>query len=1085
MPYVMEARENYSAALVAGFNAGTPTAPLHCYADQQDVGLNFDAGRRRIMYSIQIATADITVNNTGFTLWDGEASVANGGNVNTVEKWNFWIGEKNIDTDAVVFYQCYNVANTVPVGVGSNSDGTITFAANPTNGLNIVLNGVTWTFVTSGAGAAQTNIGVDLAATLLQLSWDLNNSVNAGIDVAFYTAYPSVTGNLIHIQFLAPGAGGDAYTLAIGTAASAVSGATLSGGTNAHSDGTWRRMTTDMDAYSAFEVPVMVDPYTNNVWIHVFSCFVYRFALSDSFQQKISPLRPRFNVNNPLYPIGITQTWAYSFEQEIFSSPSPHRNTLYLVPAGITSAETALDELLSYAQFVFPTSINTSYFRWCMDHSGHAYFISGQLSGGKNYKLWKFTPPTVVGGKPTTGGGFTDVTPWASNTGPNTDNAAYTSDGGGNPYNQATNSRNNIMYLPATQEFVIITQNYQYENPASTGNFDFDLTFFDCTFYNTGDLSFDYHHAFVTGYMTADWKPTNLAGAAYAVYLVNEHNLYLGESDFLYTGASYTSRWFAFLVFPVTAGVVETNFNFLRTVLVKYTFTSHAAPLVVQVVDEGGWDTAYTTYGATILPNDSPPLADPVPVVANSFVYPGQGFLSDLYVADSGIYDATTESFWYSGATPNMYTLNPIFTPRSLLNGGTVFGSGTAPLPPFLRLQFSPAPPRPLNGPAFFVERMDNRIWNAAEDTWCVDCGLTTYLPTPNAALTASSATGAGIPTAITDLFGGQGYSVMTTAAIEDPTGVAAVVSLTIASGIITGATIIGGFGYTDPQLVFNDPTQLGMGATGTVVLDNSATFTADTAVFSGGDVGSVIRMGGGAATVTTFTDSTHVIANITTPITVTIPNSGGVPATAVAGAWSLAPQVTVVGGLHHLVGFTVTGVADGDPIPPQVVATNGTITLATPASLVTVGLPFLPQFQSLYLDSGNPTIQGQRKKIAGVTVRLDASGVAGIEGGSNQLDGAAQSPPSIEVPWTQMVPFKLPPNQGEPPFGSTIAPLWTGDVRAPVKGGFAKPGQIALQQTLPLPMNILAIVPEGLEGDTPEQTYQPEQPRGKPRGQK
>ena len=49
-----------------------------------------------------------------------------------------------------------------------------------------------------------------------------------------------------------------------------------------------------------------------------------------------------------------------------------------------------------------------------------------------------------------------------------------------------------------------------------------------------------------------------------------------------------------------------------------------------------------------------------------------------------------------------------------------------------------------LYGNAYVIERMDNRIWNSIEDCWCVDCGFSLDQPTPNATLTASSATGLG-----------------------------------------------------------------------------------------------------------------------------------------------------------------------------------------------------------------------------------------------------------------------------------------------------------------------------------------------------
>lgn len=394
-------------------------------------------------------------------------------------------------------------------------------------------------------------------------------------------------------------------------------------------------------------------------------------------------------------------------------------------------------------------------------------------------------------------------------------------------------------------------------------------------------------------------------------------------------------------------------------------------------------------------------------------------------------------------------------------------------------------PPKPvfsaILGNGYFIERMDNREWPAVENVWCVDCALQTTLPTFNATLTASSATGAGVPTGVTGLFGGQGYSAGTTATILDPTGSGAGVSLTIASGIITGITIVGGTGYTYPQLEFSDPAQTGQGASAEVTLDNSAIFQTSAAVFNSGMVGDVIRMGGGIATITHYTGTQQVTANITTPIAQVLPNSGGIPAPQTAGNWSIATPTSVVYGLWHLIGFTVTGVADGNVVTPRVVQSNGSVILDAPATLITLGLPFTPQFQSLYLDGGSPTIQGQRKKVAAVTVRLDASGVTGMVAGSNQPTGSAESPQIQDVLWLGLDGLQTRPDQAVPPYGSTTPPLFTGDTRAALNGGVDRPGQVALQQNLPLPMNITAIIPEGLEGDQPEQGYQPK-PEREPR---
>lgn len=104
--------------------------------------------------------------------------------------------------------------------------GSVLFNANPANGQTVVLNGVTWTFVTSGATGTQTNIGASLAATLTQLATDLNASANSSINVASYT----VDGTHLFVTYKTVGAGGNAYTLAAGTTGSTPSGATLTGG---------------------------------------------------------------------------------------------------------------------------------------------------------------------------------------------------------------------------------------------------------------------------------------------------------------------------------------------------------------------------------------------------------------------------------------------------------------------------------------------------------------------------------------------------------------------------------------------------------------------------------------------------------------------------------------------------------------------------------------------------------------------------------------------------------------------------------------------------------------------------------------
>jgi hypothetical protein len=391
---------------------------------------------------------------------------------------------------------------------------------------------------------------------------------------------------------------------------------------------------------------------------------------------------------------------------------------------------------------------------------------------------------------------------------------------------------------------------------------------------------------------------------------------------------------------------------------------------------------------------------------------------------------------------------------------------------------------------AYLVERMDDRLWTQVEDCWCVDCGLSLPQPEPNATLTANLPYGLGSLTGVTALVGGAGYSAATTASVVDDNGngpgTGAVAALTIVAGAITAIAFTSpGAGYVSPRLVITDPANTGSGASARPVLNTAATFTASAAVFASGDVGKVIRMGGGIATITVFNSTTSVVATITTPITDLLPNSAIAPSiTGIvrpqdAGEWTMTRPVSLISGLDHLIGATVTGLADGEVITPRVVSAAGTVTLDTPASAVNVGLGFQAQLQGVYLEAGPPTIQGQRKKIAGASALMESS--RGVKMGGSQPDGSTLSPPQIAPVWSDLdeIPDQGQIGQPTKPYNSAVVPLYTSYVRIPVGGGFTKTGQVSLQQDNPLPMNINAIVPEAWTGDNPEQQAAPRQRAG------
>jgi hypothetical protein len=387
---------------------------------------------------------------------------------------------------------------------------------------------------------------------------------------------------------------------------------------------------------------------------------------------------------------------------------------------------------------------------------------------------------------------------------------------------------------------------------------------------------------------------------------------------------------------------------------------------------------------------------------------------------------------------------------------------------------------------AYVVERMNNRLWNTIEDAWCVDCGLSYAQSAPDATLTVDTPTGLGSLTGVTGLVGGTGYSAATTATVVDDNGngpgAGAVAALTIVAGVITAVAFpTPGAGYVRPALVITDPAgsaggQRGIGSHH--VLNNSATFSASVTtgppvVFTVGNIGDVIRMGGGVAVITAYSNPLTVTANITTPITALQPNGSvneAMPAT--SGNWTLSTPITVVGGLYPLIGATVTGLADGVAITPQVVSAAGTITLPTAASQITVGLAFLPQLQSVYLEEDS--LQGQRKKIAEATARVESSGPFTI--GSNQPDGSTLSPIQIAPRWRNMAAA---PTPAAAPYNSPTVPLFTGDIRIPVQGGYQKPGQVAVEQPYPYPLQVLAFVPQVLLGDNPSQAAKERKGRG------
>ncbi len=155
----------------------------------------------------------------------------------------------------------------------------------------------------------------------------------------------------------------------------------------------------------------------------------------------------------------------------------------------------------------------------------------------------------------------------------------------------------------------------------------------------------------------------------------------------------------------------------------------------------------------------------------------------------------------------------------------------------------------------------------------------------------------------------------------------------------------------------------------------------------------------------------------------------------------------TTISGLGHLEGEEVSILVDGATHPRATVA-SGSVTLQRAGSKVHIGLPFETLLQTLRLEAGaaDGTAQGKTKRITKVVVRFLAT--VGAQAGVNpaDLDEIQFRSPSV------------PMNQAIPPF--------TGDKLVEWSGGYDFDGYMYISQPQPLPMTIVALMPQVITQD-------------------
>ena len=151
---------------------------------------------------------------------------------------------------------------------------------------------------------------------------------------------------------------------------------------------------------------------------------------------------------------------------------------------------------------------------------------------------------------------------------------------------------------------------------------------------------------------------------------------------------------------------------------------------------------------------------------------------------------------------------------------------------------------------------------------------------------------------------------------------------------------------------------------------------------------------------------------------------------------------VSTISGLDHLEGETVQVLTDGS-VHPDCVVTSGAITLQWSASKVHVGLEYTSKIQTMRLEAGaqDGTAQGKVKRVHGAVVRF-----------YNTVGGKI----GVDETLLDRIPFRTTGDNM-----TEMVPMFTGDKVVKMPGGYNRDGRLWIEQDQPLPMTVLAIMPQ------------------------
>lgn len=151
--------------------------------------------------------------------------------------------------------------------------------------------------------------------------------------------------------------------------------------------------------------------------------------------------------------------------------------------------------------------------------------------------------------------------------------------------------------------------------------------------------------------------------------------------------------------------------------------------------------------------------------------------------------------------------------------------------------------------------------------------------------------------------------------------------------------------------------------------------------------------------------------------------------------------SATVISGLWHLVGKTVSILSAGAVEPQQAVAADGTVTLTHATTKAHIGLPIRADFQTLPPSFEAAAFgQGMKKNINRVHLRVQTSGSVFVGQSFDKLK---------EIKTRTTEDWGTPPELKTGMFNQMVSPSWNDDAA------------ICIRQDKPLPIMILALAPE------------------------